>query len=101
MISPYLGPIRGQNGIVKSYEGHISKFYGLKYIKLKPLVHIELIITFFLPVYGQNIELINQNGRISTIKGPMMAVKGVKNFFVWNYLVLNLCVFIFLSFLCW
>jgi hypothetical protein len=69
VISPYLGPIRGQNGIVKSYEGHISKFYGLKYIKLKPLVHIELIITFFLPVYGQNIELINQNGRVLTVKG--------------------------------
>ena len=73
-----------QNRVVKSYEGHISKFYGLKYIKLKPLVHIEWIEYNFLSLDGQNMELINRNGRISTIKGPMMAVKGVKKLFVWQ-----------------
>ena len=58
----------GQNEV-----GHKSKFYGLKYIKLKPLVHIEWIIHTYLLVYGKNIELINQNGRFSTVKGLIMA----------------------------
>ena len=91
----------GQNWVVKSSEGHKSKFYGLKYIKLKPLVHIEWIEYNFLSLDGQNMELINQNGRISTIKGPMMAGKGDKNFLYsnkWNYAVSNLCVLIRLSF---
>ena len=42
-ISPYRDPIMGQNRVVKSCESHKSKFYGLKYVKLKPLVHIEWI----------------------------------------------------------
>ena len=70
---PKWGLITGQNGVFKSYEGHKSKFYGLKYIKLKPLVHIEWIIHTYLLVYGKNIELINQNGRFSTVKGLIMA----------------------------
>ena len=51
----------GQNWVVKSSEGHKSKFYGLKYIKLKSLVHIEWIEHIFLSVDAQNIELITQN----------------------------------------
>ena len=52
----------GQNGVVKSCEGHKSKFYFLKYIKLKPLVHMEWIEHICISVGGQIIELINQNG---------------------------------------
>ena len=77
-ISPYRDPIMGQNRVVQSHEGYKSKFYGLKYVKLKSLVHIEWIEHNFLSLDGQTMELINQNGRISTIKGPMMSVKGAK-----------------------
>ena len=45
----------GQNGVARSCEGHKSKFHGLKYIKLKPLVHIEWIKHIYLSVDGQNI----------------------------------------------
>ena len=36
----------------------------------------------FISLDGQNMELINPNGQILTIKGPMMAGKGIRIFFV-------------------